>query len=98
VEGDLKEVVGALMRVLGGGRISRADVEDLAFEADGDLQVALNEAYIRLLEFAYDCDAGLYQQKLSEQMRTALEYCLNEIIRCADQSRAKPNEVPDAQS
>ena len=84
MEGDLKEVIGALMRVLAGEKISREEVEDLAFEADGQLQVALNEAYVKLMEFAYDCDAGLKDQKLVDEMRAALQQCLDEIIRCAD--------------
>jgi len=73
VEGDIKEIVGALMRVLGGGEIRREEVEDLAFDADGDLLQALNEAYLRLLEFAHDRD-----------MRARLEEALNEIVRLAD--------------
>ena len=50
MEGDIKEVIGVLMRVLDGGEISRSEVEDLAFEATGDLQAALNEAFIKLFE------------------------------------------------
>ena len=84
MEGDLKEVIGALMRVLDGGEISREEVEDLAFEATGELQTALNQAYLTLLEFAYDCDAGLNDRKRSDQMRAALQQCLDEIIRCSD--------------
>ena len=84
MEGDLKEVIGTLMRALDGGRISREEVEDLAFEAGGELQVALNEAYITLLEFAYDCDAGGNDQRLGDKMRAALQRSLDEIIRCSD--------------
>jgi hypothetical protein len=58
MERDVKEVIGALMRVLGGDEISREEVEELAFEASGDLQAALNEAYIKLLEFAFDRRRG----------------------------------------
>jgi hypothetical protein len=82
MEGDVKEVVGVLMRVLDGGNVSRGEVEDLAFEASGDLQTALNEAYIALLEFSYDCDAG--RDKLDAEMRSRLEHLLNEIVRLAD--------------
>ena len=98
MEGDLKEVVGALMCVLGGEKISRGEVEDLAFEADGELQIALNEAYIRLLEFAYDCDAGLDSQKPSDDMRAALQHSLDEIIRCSDPSRPTGHEASDHES
>src|SRR3954462_2372200 len=83
LRGDLKEVIGALMRALDGEKISRGEVEDLGFEADGELQIALNEAYIRLLEFAYDCDAGPGDQKLGDEMRAALQQSLDEIIRCS---------------
>jgi hypothetical protein len=64
VEGDIKEVVGALMRVLGGDEISHDEVEDLEFEATDDLLAALNDAYIKLLEFSFDRDARLSNQKL----------------------------------
>jgi hypothetical protein len=63
VEQDIKEVIGVLMRILDGGEISRDEVEDLAFEATGELQTALNETYIELLEFAYDHDARRCDQK-----------------------------------
>jgi hypothetical protein len=84
VEGDVKEVVGALMRVLGGGEITRQEVEDLTFDATGDLQLALNAAYIQLLEFAYDCDARRDDRKLDNEMRLALQSALYEIVRLSD--------------
>jgi len=51
-----KEVVGLLMRVLGGGEVSHKELDDLGFEADGELETALNEAYVKLREFANDRD------------------------------------------
>jgi hypothetical protein len=40
MEGDIKEVIGTLMRVIDGGEVSRAEVEDLSFAtALDDLQV-----------------------------------------------------------
>jgi hypothetical protein len=98
LQGDLKEVIGALMRVLDGQKISRGEVEDLAFEADGELQIALNEAYIRLLELAYDCDAGLDNQTLSAEMRAALQQSLDEIIRCSEQLLSRGHEASDRES
>jgi hypothetical protein len=86
VEGDIKEVIGVLMRVLAGGEISRGEVEDLAFEAEGELQAAVNEAYIKLLEFAYDRDARGNDHALDRQMRSALQQSLDEIVRLADPS------------
>ena len=86
MERDVKEVVGLLMRVLGGGRTNRAEVEDLGFHGAGNLQAALNEAYIKLLEFAFDCDAGVSVQPLDEKRRLAFEGSLNDIIRLSEQA------------
>jgi hypothetical protein len=84
MEGDFKEIIGALMRVLGGGTISRAEVEDLTFDASCALQVALIEAYITLLEFAHDCEAGSQDQARAEHMRVELQRRLDNIVRCSD--------------
>jgi len=35
---------------------SPAELNDLEFEADGKLEIALNAAFIKLQEFAYDRD------------------------------------------
>ena len=51
-----KEIVGVLMQVLGGAEISHDQLTELSFEADGELQRALNEAYIKIMEFAYDSE------------------------------------------
>ena len=51
---DVKELVGLLMRALGGEEIAEAEVADLQFEAEGELLDALNAAYIGLLEFVHD--------------------------------------------
>jgi hypothetical protein len=92
MEGDLKEVIGALMGILGGAKISRAEVEDLAFEATGELQTALNQAYIKLLEFAYDCDAGLNDRNLGEEMRAGLQQSLDDVVRLSDPSLGNGTE------
>jgi hypothetical protein len=84
MERDVKEVIGALMRVLGGDEISREEVEELAFEASGDLQAALNEAYIKLLEFAFDREARLKNERVDDEMRAGLEQSLNKIVRLSD--------------
>jgi hypothetical protein len=78
---DIKEVVGVLMRVLGGDEISYDDVQDLAYEATGDLQKALNEAFIKLQEFAYDRDARMSDPRLDAKMRAELEQALDKIVR-----------------
>ena len=71
------------MRVLGGGEVSHQEVEDLAFEATGELQTPLNEAYIKLLEFAYDCDARLNDRRINGEMRVELQQSLDKIVRLA---------------
>lgn len=76
---DIKELLGALMRVVGGGEISRAEVEDLAFDPAGEQGALLNEAYIELLEFAYDQEARLSDHELDGAMRARLEATLNRI-------------------
>jgi hypothetical protein len=92
LDGDLKEVVGTLMRVLDGEEISPREVEDLAFQADGE------QAYIKLLEFAYDCDAGLRGPNLTDEMRAELQRCLEEIVRCTDPSLTNGNEMPESEA
>ena len=86
MQGDVKEILGTLMRVLDGAKISRDEVEDLAFDAGGELelQTALNEAYIKLLEVAYDCDAGLSPLELDDEMRGELKRCLDAVVRCSE--------------
>jgi len=56
---DVKDVIGVIMRVLDGAEISQDDVLDLEFEAEGQLLAALNDAYIKLLEFAHDREQRL---------------------------------------
>lgn len=81
---DLKEVIGLLMRVLNGEEIAQADVEDLGFEGEGELQTALNAAYIKLLEFVHDRDARERNRALDSRMRESLETCLGEITAACD--------------
>jgi hypothetical protein len=81
---DVKEVVGVLMRVLGGEEITQADVEDLGFEGDGELQAALNAAYIKLLEFVHDRNALQRDRALDLTMRESLQACLDQIAAACD--------------
>src|SRR5262245_40771647 len=83
---DLKEVMGVLMRVLDGGEVSHEDLDDLGFEADGELEEALNEAYVQLREFANDRDLRLGDPKLDRDMRSDLRPCLNK-----DHQNLRPN-------
>jgi predicted translin family RNA/ssDNA-binding protein len=82
---DVKEVVGTMMRILGGGDVSLDQLEELSFEADGELQRALNEAYIKLMEFAYDRELRLGDQTLDRKMRSALQKYLDQIVAAWDQ-------------
>jgi hypothetical protein len=81
---NVKDVIGAIMRVLDGAEISQDDVLALEFEADGELLGALNNAYIKLLEFAHDRKQRLEDRRLDESERAALQYVLNEIVRLSD--------------
>jgi len=55
---DVKEVVGILMRVLGGAEVTEAEVLDLEFEAEDELQEVLNETYVKLLQFVRIAGCG----------------------------------------
>ena len=81
---DVKEVIGVLMRVLDGEEITQVDVEDLGFEGDGELQAALNAAYIKLLEFVHDRDARQRDRALDRKMRESLQTCLEGITAACD--------------
>ena len=77
---DVKEVIGALMRVLDGGEIAVAEVEDLGFEGEGEVQEALNEAFVALMEFAHQSAARRDDPALDRAMRASLQACLDKII------------------
>ena len=81
---DVKDVIGVIMRVLDGAEISQDDVLDLEFEAEGELLAALNEAYIKLLEFAHDREQRLRDRHLDERERATLRHVLDEIVRLSD--------------
>ena len=81
---DVKEIVGALMRVLDDGELSQDELSDLEFEADGELQTALNEAYIKLMEFVYDREVRVNDRGLDRKARSALQGCLDKIVSICD--------------
>src|SRR5207248_249643 len=78
---DVKELIGMLMRVLGDAEITEDEVLDLDFEADGELLIALNEAYIGLLEFVHDRNLRVADRDLDRKERSALRDSLNKIAR-----------------
>jgi hypothetical protein len=88
MERDLKEVVGVLMRVLDGGEVSQAELADLSFDAEGELHIALTEAYIKLLEFAHDCDLQNRDRDADRTMRAQLKVCLDHIVEVCDRESA----------
>jgi hypothetical protein len=89
MERDIKDVIGVLMRVLDGGEISHEELDDLAFEADGELETAPNEAYVKLREFANDRDVRLNDLKLDRNMRSELRGCLDKIVKACDLANAR---------
>jgi hypothetical protein len=91
MERDIKDVIGVLMRVLEGGEISHDELDDLAFEADGELETALNEAYVKLREFANDRDLRAKNLKLDRNMRSQLQGCLDNIVKACDLANGTPD-------
>jgi hypothetical protein len=81
---DVKEMVGLLMRALDHAEITREEVIDLEFEADGEVLAALNEAYIHLLEFVYDRDRRSSDRELDQKERKVLQDSLNKIVQSCD--------------
>jgi hypothetical protein len=77
---DIKELIGTLMRVVDGAEISEDDVSNLNFEADGELMMALNAAYIQLLEFVHDRNLRLADRSVDAKEREALQESLNKIV------------------
>jgi hypothetical protein len=80
---DVKEVIGVLMRVLDGEEVTQAEVEELGFEGEGDVQAALHDAYIKLLEFAHD-RRRRSDPALDRAMRQSLQACLDNIVAACD--------------
>jgi hypothetical protein len=89
---DIKEIVGVLMRVLDGGEVEEDELADLAFEAEGELETALNAAYVQLGEFAAAADARREDPATDQQMREELQACLDEIVRICDAEEPPPRK------
>lgn len=92
---DVKEVVGVLMQVLSGGEVSLEQLMELSFEADGELQRSLNEAYIKLMEFAYDRELRTSDPIRDRDMRSALKVSLDQIVAAWDLELAARAEFFD---
>jgi hypothetical protein len=85
---DVKEIVGALMRVLDGGEVSESELADLDFEAEGELATAVEEAYLRLEAFAQALDIRLADTDIDHRMRAELQTCLDAIVEICDRQDA----------
>jgi hypothetical protein len=81
---DVKEVIGVLMRVLDGEEVTQAEVEELGFQGEGDVQAALHDAYIKLVEFAHDRDRRRDNPAKDRAMRESLQACLDNIVAACD--------------
>ena len=77
---DIKDLIGTLMRALASDEITENEIIDLDFEADGQLRPALNDAYIKLLEFVHDRDLRRTDRNLDRKERAALQDSLNKIV------------------
>jgi hypothetical protein len=91
MEGDIKDVVGVLMRVLDGGEVSLEELNDLSFNNEGEIGTALNEAYVKLREFAIDRDIRASDPEAERRMRARLQQCLDKIVNACDRS---PRRTP----
>jgi len=81
---DVKELIGILMRVVDQAEITEAEVLDLNFEADGELLDALNDGYIKLLEFVHDRDLRRTNPELDSRERAILQDVLSRIVQLCD--------------
>ena len=95
---DVKELVGIITRVLDNAEIAEAEVLELDFDAEGELLVALNEAYIKLLEFVHDRDLRRATAELDSKEREALQDSLNKIVRLCDADRPLSLQEPKRHS
>jgi hypothetical protein len=77
-----------LVRALDGAEVSHEELDDLAFEADGDLEIALNEAYVKPREFANVHELRLNDPNMDRSMRSELKDCLGNIVKAS--SSASP--------
>jgi hypothetical protein len=85
---DVKEVVGTLLRALGNAEISEQDVLDLGFDAEGELGIALEEAFILLLQFAQDIELRRGDAELDRKERADLQRALDRIVALYDGAAA----------
>jgi len=81
---DVKELIGIIMRVLDHAEITEAELLDLEFEAEGEVQAALDDAYIKLLEFVHDRELRRADPDLDKSERAMLQDALDRIVQECD--------------
>jgi hypothetical protein len=81
---DIKELIGVLIRVTGDAEVTEDEVLSLDFEAAGELLIALNEAYIGLLEFVHDRELRIADRELDQKERSGLRRSMNKIVILCD--------------
>lgn len=69
-----------LMRILDGGEVDEDELAELGFEAEGELETALNDAFVQLGEFAQARGARRADAALDQRMRAALQVRLDNIV------------------
>jgi hypothetical protein len=84
---DIKELIGMLMRVIDNAEVTEAEILELDFDAEGELLMALNEAYIGLLEFAHDRDLRAGDRALDHKERSVLRQSLSKIVQLSEAER-----------
>src|SRR5262245_10709812 len=96
MEADIKDMIGILMRVLGGGEVSLQELNELEFDSDGEIGTALNEAYVKLREFAIDRDLTQSDPNADRDFRARLQTYLDKIVSACDGAPRTPRRDPSA--
>ncbi|MBV8652105.1 MAG: hypothetical protein JO255_11605 [Alphaproteobacteria bacterium] len=94
---DITELVGVLMRIVGGGETSIDEIEELTFDCADYLRPALDEAFIKLLEFAHDRDLRARNMELDLKARSELDRLLDRIARLCETRDPHPTTLRSAQ-
>jgi hypothetical protein len=94
---DITELVGVLMRIVGGGETSIDEVEALNFDCADYLRPTLDEAFIKLLEFAHDRELRARDTGLDLAARSELDGLLDRIARLSETPGRHPITLRSAQ-
>ena len=69
------------MRVLDGGEVTPDELEHVGFEAEGELETILNEAWVKLKEFVNDRALRAKDSQRDADMRAGLQDSLDRIVK-----------------